>query len=140
MDACEAAGVSNHPFLDLYRALFDYSLKYGYDQANGGFYDSGPFNQPADRRTKVWWVQSEAIVSSLYMHHLTHEEKYLSVFEKTFEFIEENMVDWANGEWHANITPDGQSQGDKANVWKAGYHNGRAMIECLEILKQWRDL
>lgn len=61
MDACEAAGVSNHPFLDLYRALFDYSLKYGYDDANGGFYDSGPFNQPADRRGKVWWVQSEAI-------------------------------------------------------------------------------
>ncbi len=139
MDACEAAGVSNHPFVDLYRALFDYSLKYGYDEANGGFYDSGPFNQPADRRAKVWWVQSEAIVSALYMHRLTQDPKYLSTFEKTSEFIEKNMVDWANGEWHANITPEGKPQGDKANVWKAGYHNGRAMIECLEILKQWKN-
>ncbi|MCI0621398.1 MAG: hypothetical protein L0387_06975 [Acidobacteria bacterium] len=25
--------------------------------------------------------------------------------------------------------------GDKAQMWEAGYHNGRAMIECLEILK-----
>jgi len=136
MDACEAAGVSNHPFLDLYRTLFDCSLKYGYDEANGGFYDSGPFNQPADRRDKVWWVQSEAIVSALYMHRLTQDPKYLPIFEKTAEFIEKNMVDWENGEWHANITPEGKPQGDKANTWKAGYHNGRAMIECLEILKQ----
>ena len=36
--------------LDLYRALFDYSLKYGYDEAQGGFFDSGPFNAPADSR------------------------------------------------------------------------------------------
>lgn len=139
IDACDAAGVSNYPLLDLYRALFDYSIKYGYDETNGGFYDSGPFNQPADRRTKVWWVQSEAIVSALYMYRITGDAKYRSVFEKTFTFIQENMVDWENGEWHANITPEGKPQGDKGNIWKAGYHNGRAMIECLEMLRQRQD-
>jgi len=138
IDACNAAGVSNHPFVDLYRALFDYSLKYGCDEVNGGFYDSGPFDQSADRRTKVWWVQAEAIVGALYMYQLTHDAKYLSVFEKTYEFIEKEMVDWENGEWHAGITPEGKPQGDKANIWKAGYHNGRALIECLDILKNWR--
>lgn len=138
MDACDAAGVSNHPFVDLYRTLFDYSLKYGYDETNGGFYDSGPFNQPADRRNKVWWVQTEAIVSALYMNRMTNEPKYLDVFEKTAEFIENNMVDWDTGEWHGTVTPEGEQLGDKANQWKAGYHNGRSMIECLRILKQWR--
>jgi len=138
MDACEAARVSNSPFIDLYRTLYDYSLKYGYDETNGGFYDSGPFNKPADRRQKVWWVQSEAIVSALYMNRMTKDPKYLSVFEKTSGFIEKNMVDWQVGEWHANITTDGTPQGSKASPWKAGYHNGRAMIECLEILKRWR--
>ncbi len=135
MDACEAAGVSNYPFLDLYRTLFGYSLRYGYDATNGGFYDSGPFNEPADRRSKVWWVQAEAIVSGLRMYRMTHDPKYLSVFEKSFDFIEKNMVDWDHGEWHASITPEGRPQGNKASPWKAGYHNGRAMIECLEILK-----
>ncbi|MHC4146579.1 MAG: AGE family epimerase/isomerase [Planctomycetota bacterium] len=134
-----AAGVSNYPFIDLYRTLFDYSLKYGYDQADGGFYDSGRFNQPADKRSKIWWVEAEAIVSALYMNHLTKDSKYLPIFEKTAGFIEENMVDWENGEWHGEITPKGSPRGDKANAWKAGYHNGRAMIECLEILKRWRD-
>jgi mannobiose 2-epimerase len=139
IDACDAAGASNYPFLDLYETLYDYSLKYGYDENGGGFYDSGPFHRPADRRSKVWWVQAEAMVSALYMYRMTNEPKYLSVFEKTFDFVETNMVDWDNGEWHANITPEGKPQGDKANPWKAGYHNGRAMIECLEILKRWKN-
>jgi mannobiose 2-epimerase len=139
IDACDAAGVSNYPFHDLYRALFEYSLRYGYDEGAGGFYDSGPFNQPADRRSKVWWVQAEAVVSALHMYHVTNDPKYLSIFEKTFEFVEKNMVDWANGEWHASITPGGRPQGSKASPWKAGYHNGRAMIECLEILRRWKN-
>ena len=139
MDACDAAGVSNHPFVDLYRTLFDYSLRYGYDDASGGFYDSGPFNRPADRRSKIWWVQTEAIVSALYMNRITRDSKYLEVFRETSDFIEDHMVDWKSGEWHGEITPDGTARGDKANAWKAGYHNGRSMIECLQILKQWKD-
>jgi cellobiose epimerase len=138
MDACDAAGVSNHPFMDLYKTLFEYSLKYGYDETNGGFYYTGPFNAPADDLDKSWWVQAEAIVSALHMYHYTKDPKYLSVFEKTFEFIETKMVDWKTGEWHSSISPQGQPRGDEANPWKAGYHNGRAMIECLQILRAWR--
>ncbi len=136
IDACDTAGVSNFPFLDLYRTLFDYSVKYGYDKEQGGFYDSGWFNKPADRLTKVWWVEAEAIVSALYMFRITGDRKFLDVFEKTYNFIDQNMVDWEFGEWHAQISPQGAKQGDKAQPWKAGYHNGRAMIECLHLLKQ----
>jgi mannobiose 2-epimerase len=138
MDACSAAGISNYPFVDLYRALFEYSLKYGYDQEKGGFYYHGGFHQPADNRRKEWWVQAEALVSALYMYRLTGEPKYLAVFEKTFEFIDRYQVDWSTGEWHATITPEGKPQGDKAHAWKAGYHNGRAMIECIDVLRSLR--
>lgn len=139
IDACDAAGVSDYPFIDLYRTLLDYSLKYGYDKDNGGFYDSGPFNKLADRRAKIWWVQAEAIVSALHMYRLTQDTKYIAIFEKTYNFVENNLVDWENGEWHASVTPQGRPQGDKASAWKAGYHNGRAMTECLEILKNWQE-
>lgn len=138
MDACDAAGASNYPFLDLYRTLFDYSLKYGYDEQNGGFYYAGPLGAPADDRSKVWWVQAEVIVSALRMYEYTKDTKYLAVFEKTLELIDTKLVDWKTGEWHSRITADGEPQGDKANTWKAGYHNGRAMIECIEILKRWK--
>lgn len=153
MDACDAAGISNYPFGDLYRTLFDYSYKYGYDRKAGGFYESGLFNQPADMLTKVWWVQAEALISSLYMNRFTNEwapilqkdskmgtqTKYLDTFEQTFDYVEKNVVDWQHGEWNANVTATGAVQGDKANIWKAGYHDGRAMIECLQILKQWKN-
>jgi mannobiose 2-epimerase len=137
IDACDAAGVANGPFLDLYKTLFEYSLKYGYDEANGGFYYTGPFNGPADDRSKSWWVQAETIVSALRMYEHTKDPKYLAVFEKTFDFINTRMVDWKNGEWHETISAQGQPQGTKGSVWKAGYHNGRSMIECIEILKRW---
>ena len=135
MDACDAAGISNYPLLDVYRAQWDYSLKYGYDSEKGGFFYSGAFNQPADQRNKSWWVEAEALVSALYMYRITGEAKYLSVFEKTFEFVDRYQVDWENGEWHADVLPDGTTRGDKAQPWKAGYHQGRAMIECIGVLK-----
>jgi mannose/cellobiose epimerase-like protein (N-acyl-D-glucosamine 2-epimerase family) len=135
-DAADAAGIPNAPHLDLYRTLFDYSLQYGYDRDRGGFYESGPFNQAADRRDKTWWVQAEALVSALYMYRLTGEQKYREVFVKTLDFIDRFQTDWTHGEWHPTVTPAGEGKGDKANAWKAGYHNGRAMIECLELLKR----
>jgi len=139
MDACDAAGVSNYPFMNLYETLFKYSLQYGYDSRQGGFFYTGRFNSAADDRSKSWWVQAETIVSSLRMYEYTKNPKYLSTFEETFSLIESRMVDWEVGEWHGTIPAQGQPQGDKASPWKAGYHNGRAMIECIEILKAWKN-
>ncbi len=136
MDACDAAGLSNQPLLELYKTLYDYSLKYGYDETNGGFFDSGRFNQPADKQTKVWWTQAEGLVSSLYMYRMTKEPKYLSVFEGTYNFVDKYIADRQYGEWHGSVTADGKAlTGDKAYQWKCGYHNGRAMIECIEVLR-----
>ena len=135
MDAADAAGMSNFPLLDLYKDLFAYSLKYGWDETDGGFYDSGPPGQPADQRNKTWWVEAEALVSALRMYRMTGDPVYRRVFEKTWDFVQKHHIDWTNGEWHATVTPQGEKRGDKANIWKAGYHNGRAMMECLEILR-----
>jgi len=60
----------------------------------------------------------------------------LVIVPRTYDFIESHQVDWTNGEWHDTIMPEGKAQGDKAQILKAGYHNGRAMIECLEMFKQ----
>jgi hypothetical protein len=39
------------------------------------------------------------------------------------------------GGWYAPATSEGTNSGDDANVWKCGYHKGRALIESV-ILKQ----
>jgi cellobiose epimerase len=137
IDACDAAGISPSPLRDLFQVLFNYALKYGVDEKKGGFYRSGNIvtNRVTDRN-KVWWVQAEALVCSLYLYRLTQDTKYLEVFARTYDFIDVYQVDWHNGEWYATITPKENPEGNKADQWKAGYHNGRAMIECLTILKK----
>ena len=139
IDACDAAGIAPDSLLNLHQKLFDYSFTYGFDKKRGGFYDSGSIeDKPAINRNKVWWVQAEALVCSLYLYRLTQDTKYLKVFTKTYDFIEKYQVDWQNGEWYATITSKGNHLGNKADPWKAGYHNGRAMMECLRILKRFR--
>jgi mannobiose 2-epimerase len=135
-DAVTAAGLPVAPFLDLFRQLFGYSLKYGYDAEHGGFYSSGPFNQPAVDRTKVWWVEAEACVSALIMYRLTRDRAYWDVFAKTYDFIDRYQTDWQTGEWWESVSPDLKPSGAKAHGWKAGYHNGRAMMECLRLLRE----
>lgn len=137
MDACDAAGVPAAPLRDFFATLFDYSYQYGYDRDQGGFYYTGAFNSPADQRIKDWWVQAEALVSSLRMAKLTGEELYYEVFHRTLDWVNRRQVDWTHGDWFADITETGSPVGDKANAWKGPYHNGRAMMVCLKLLKEF---
>ena len=136
VDALRVLDRPTAPYHDLFRALFEYAMQHGYDTAAGGFFDSGPPGKPADRRMKVWWVQAEALVGALTMFELTREARYAEVFAKTWEFVNTKQTDWTSGEWHEAIEPDGRPRGgNKAHVWKAGYHNGRALIECVERIR-----
>ena len=133
-EACKVAGISSTPLLDLFRALFRYALQYGFDELHGGFYDSGPFHAPADRLEKIWWVQAESLVCALYLYSLTGEEMYWSCFSRTLTWISQRQVDWEHGEWHTRISATGKPIDAKTGPWKAPYHNGRAMLQCLELL------
>ena len=133
-DALDALSQPVSPYIDLFRQLFAYALEHGYDRVHGGFYDSGPLGASADRRDKVWWVQAEAMVSALTMYRLTREPQYADVYLKTWRLVDESITDWKAGEWHWAVAEDGRPAGDKANRWKAGYHNGRALLEALDRL------
>lgn len=133
-EARDAVGVPNGPLMDLYRTLSEYSLQFGFDHTDGGYYDRGEFNRPADAKTKVWWVQSEALVGALTMYQLTGGEHYWDAFAKTLDFVVRKQVDWEGGDWFSNIGEDGVPSGGKAGAWKSPYHNGRAMIRSIELI------
>lgn len=133
MDAVDAAGLAQKDYHDLYKRLWEYSLRYGYDAEQGGFYHSGSAEKPADDRSKIWWVQAEALVSALRMYEMFGEDKYLYVFSQTFAFVNEKQTDWEVGEWHLRVDEQDVGSGPKATIWKAAYHNGRAMLEGLEF-------
>jgi len=134
-DAADAAGLPAAPYLDLFRENFAYSMKYGWDGIHGGFWYTGWFRQPANGRTKSWWVQSEALVSALTMYKLTRDPQYYEVFEKTWEFTNKHLIDRKTGEWRESIDEHLKASGNKAHAWKAGYHNGRAMIESIILIQ-----
>ncbi len=136
-DALEALHLPVAPYTDFFRSVFAYSRQHGWDEAKGGFFDSGPRGQPADRRQKVWWVQAEVLVAALEMYRQTKDPAYLDIFEKTWRFIDTAQTDWIDGEWFESIAPDGTpSRGNKASAWKGGYHNGRALLQALDRLSR----
>jgi len=134
MDAANALDQPLTYYRDLYETLWDYSLEYGYDDDHGGFYFFGPFEEPATSRVKAWWVQAEALTSALRMYELTGDERYADAFRETYEFVDEHHVDREVGEWHSGVTEDLDAVGRKGAMYKGAYHNGRALIECLEAL------
>lgn len=135
-DAAAAAGVPVAPLLDLFRTNFAYSKQYGWDEKDGGFWYWGSFRQPASGRSKSWWVQAEVLVSALTMYKLTGEPQYRDIFLKTWEFVNKHQIDWKNGEWWPEVDASLRARGDKGGLWKAAYHNGRAMIECLALIQE----
>jgi mannobiose 2-epimerase len=132
--ACEAARISAEPLEGRLRAIFDYSLRFGFDRRQGGFYEMGFLHLPAHKRDKVWWVQAEGLLGALHMYHLTREETYFRCFSRTLDWIASHQVDWEHGEWHARLRGRRSTTDPKADAWKGPYHNSRAMIHCLELL------
>lgn len=135
MEACDALDLSTSLFRDLFETLFEYSLEYGYDDEQGGFYFYGPFDAPASNRMKAWWVQAECMTSALKMYEQTGDDTYRDVFVETFEFVDEHIVDREVGEWYSAITEDLEPAGRKGAIYKGAYHNGRALLECIETLE-----
>lgn len=135
-DALHALDQPTAPYHDLFRALFETAVEHGYDTSAGGFFEAGLPGKPADRRAKIWWVQAEALVSALAMFELTRDRRYVDVFERTWRFVDSSQTDWTSGEWHEAIEPDGRPRArNKAHAWKAGYHNGRALLEAIERIR-----
>ena len=139
VESCKSAGICGSLLLDLYRTLFRYALDHGFDGRHGGFYDSGPLNTQADRRDKIWWVEAEGLVAALQMYRLSGEEIYWNCFARTLEWIVDHQADWQHGDWFASVSPNGKVSGVKAGPWKTPYHNGRAMLRCLDLLAEECD-
>jgi mannobiose 2-epimerase len=63
---------------------------------------------------------------------------FLDASLKTWDYIDEHLVDRRNGEWFVGITAEGEVAGRvKISFWKCPYHNGRA---CLELLQRYRAI
>ena len=88
----------------------------------------------------MWWVQAEALVSALTMYSLTKDEAYAADFERVWSWVNTHQTDWAHGDWHNEVLPDGTPRGDKASAWKEAYHETRGLLETLSRLDNLAEL
>lgn len=106
------------------RAYVDHSLM---NEAENGI----------DDKTRVWWVQAEAVVGFLngYQRNPEHVE-YLEAAKDIWEFIKAYLVDTREGsEWYWSLD-ENRKPIEKPIVepWKCPYHNGRMCFEVINRL------
>lgn len=134
LEAAERLHLANDPTtIKRAKSLVDHALEYGWDNRLGGFYDKGTaFGQPYGLE-KIWWTQAEGLNALLLMHELfgADDPRYWPQFVKQWQFIKQYQIDRNTGEWFDTVSAEGQPRiRDLGHIWKAAYHNGRALMEC----------
>ncbi len=78
------------------------------------------------------------LVALIEAYCWTRDEKYLSAFEKQFDWIWTHQIDHKNGDWFGMVTWDKGNikMSEKGNQWKCAYHNGRALMRVEQALTQ----
>ena len=133
LQAAQTLNISPYLLLD-FNALAAQSITdRGFDSSEGGFFDVS-LHDLEKSAVKPWWIQAEALVSLLNMYLLTDEPRYFRLFSQTLNWISENLVDWEHGGWYPVVGENGPGGHFKADAWKTPYHNGRAIIVCIEML------
>jgi mannobiose 2-epimerase len=124
------------------KKMLDHALANGWDNENGGFWDAGYYMEGEDKitiiqHTKNWWAQAEGLNALLIMSKIfPAEKKYNEYFIKQWNYIKNYMLDNENGDWYEgglDKEPDFK-KGPKGHIWKAAYHTGRALMNCVKIL------
>jgi len=99
------------------------------------FYEAEPHG--VTDKQKSWWAQAETVVGFINAHQLTKDQRYYEAAQRTWSFILNHHVDSLHGEWFSTAVygerPPERTQ--KANEWKAPYHNSRACLEIIHRLK-----
>ncbi|MCQ4086356.1 AGE family epimerase/isomerase [Saccharibacillus sp. JS10] len=115
-------------------AMADAVLAEGIDQ-DGGLWNEADATGLIDR-DKDWWPQAEAAVGFINAWQITGDQKYYAAAEKSWNFIENHMLDREHGEWFWKVSETGIPYPEpKVSEWKCPYHNGRACFELLERMK-----
>ncbi len=101
---------------------------------DGSLLNEGRAGEPTDR-SRIWWVQAEGVVGFLNAFELTGNTRYLDATRRVWRYIQQQVVDRKQGEWHWRLDPEGHPDLTlpKVSIWKGPYHNGRM---CLEVLRR----
>ena len=135
---CEAAEILGDPTLlgkvqteavNMAQAVFAQAV-----DSDGGLFYEADANGRIDG-DKHWWPQSEAVVGFLNAYELSGQRPFLTAARRSWDFIENHIVDHNHGEWFWKVSREGIPSGEKYKVdpWKCPYHNSRT---CFEVRRR----
>lgn len=127
------------PGLVLFEALLSHSLDHGFDMTRGGFYQKGARGAAAAFDTsKVWWPQAEglaALSDALTTPGIGDRARYERCLDRLLDWIWRHQR-LGDGTWVWSTDATGTIQNPtKADDWKAGYHEVRAMTKCVRAIR-----
>jgi mannobiose 2-epimerase len=145
LEAAEALGLGRDgATLRAGKQMLDHALRNGWDDAAGGFYDAGYYypDRPGltiVQDTKNWWAQAEGLNTLLIFGDLYPDDplRYHERFRKQWSYIQTYLIDHEHGGWYEGglDKEPARRTGLKAHVWKAAYHDSRAMMNVIRRLE-----
>lgn len=124
------------------KKMLDHAIENGWDKINGGFFDEGYYFSENDKceiikDTKNWWAQAEALNALLLFSKIfPQEQKYYLLFLKEWDYVKKYLIDHEYGDWYWGSLEKEPfyRTAPKGTIWKATYHNGRALMNCILML------
>ena len=71
----------------------------------------------------------------MYIYRRFEDQGALALLLLTWRFIDDTLIDHEHGEWFERVRRDGSKLPQKGDEWKSVYHNGRALLGCVEMLR-----
>ncbi|MDT0650596.1 AGE family epimerase/isomerase [Autumnicola edwardsiae] len=145
LEATHALGLDEELTLRKGKKMLDHALSTGWDEEIGGFYDGGYYFEGATELEiindeKNWWSQAEGLNTLLIMEHYFPEDAldYRKYFDKLWVYTQLFFMDELYGgwyEWGLDAQPEVWDD-SKGHIWKAAYHNFRALTNCFLKLEE----
>jgi cellobiose epimerase len=149
LEASHIAGLKNDDkTMTVAKKMVDHSLDNGWDDSIGGFYDEGYYFRESPsleiiKDTKNWWAQAEGLNTLLMMaeYFPDDDHQYYDKFKKLWSYTKQYLIDHEHGEWYQGGLDKEPEQKTKlkAHIWKASYHQYRALSNCVARLKNFKD-
>ena len=134
LDMAERHG--RRDYRDVAKRLLDFSVRHGWDEERGGFYQYLFRNGRLASDEKLWWSECEGLSALARMHALSGDPIYRDLFDRLASFCVAHFVDREFGEWYTACHGDGRVADDrKGGDWKAAYHTVAACAYILQHLR-----
>jgi cellobiose epimerase len=126
------------------KRMVDHALRNGWDSTLGGFYNEGYYFKGEPKITilfdsKNWWAQAESLNTLLLMadRFPADRMRYFEKFKQLWNYAQTYLIDHEHGDWYEEglDREPGRKTALKGHIWKATYHQFRALSNCMKRLR-----